>query len=90
MKILTISVNENGHGAYARQRRMADALVNSGHEVFWLAPNITCPSKETFLQVEDIKWPLPNPILWQIKLYFSLKKYSKIVEEIDVVFTVRE
>ena len=49
MKFLTVSMYSEGHGGYERHRRMSQALIEAGHQVYWLAPEIKNPAGENFL-----------------------------------------
>lgn len=90
MKILTIAVQTKGHGSYARQRRMADALIQRGHEVLWMAPGTDFPGEEQLLPVDPLWLPVPRPLVWQARLWKAFRKFKKELSQVDAVFTVRE
>ena len=37
-KILTLSMQNSGHGTFPRHERMANALAKAGHKVVWISP----------------------------------------------------
>ena len=90
MKVLTISIKSGGHGAYARQRRLAHALIKDGHEVLWLAPGVDFPGKETFLSFKA--GVLLKLGVWgQIPaLLLAFWRNNHMLSEVDVIFTFRE
>lgn len=91
MKALTIAVQTKGHGAYARQRRAADALINAGHEVLWLAPGMEWRGKEKLLTLDEDKPAVSlGPLTWIRRLERAFERYREEIEDVDVVFTVRE
>ncbi|MGB0712496.1 MAG: glycosyltransferase family 4 protein [Gammaproteobacteria bacterium] len=92
MKILTIAVQTKGHGSYARQRRIADALIEHGHEVLWFAPDTLHPGRERLFKVPEVpSWlPVPRPVRWQLRLRKAFNAYRDELRDVDAIFTVRE
>ena len=90
MKVLTISFQSSGHGAYARQRRLADALSAEGHEILWLAPGVDFPGKERWLPLS--LGPLQYfGVLGQVfLLLLAFRRHQKILDDVDLIYTFRE
>lgn len=90
MNFLTVSMYSEGHGGYERHRRMSQALIEAGHQVYWLAPEIKNPVGENFLPlIKYYSW-LPGPFGWILQLYFNLMHYREHLRDIDAVFTTKE
>jgi glycosyltransferase involved in cell wall biosynthesis len=88
MRFLTVSPYRAGHGAYERQRRMAQALVAAGHEVIWLAPATDFPGGERLVVVEDgFAWA-PGPLRWMLRVRRCLGRLGDV--GVDAVFSVSE
>lgn len=90
MKILTFSSQIHAHGAYMRQRRMVDALVDAGNDVYWIAPAIKISRKEKFIPLSNSK--IPNMIFGGIliKLIITYYKNRKKLSDPDLIFVTSE
>lgn len=89
MKILTCSIYSAGHGAFERQRRMARALINAGHEVLWLAPGLDYPDREKVIPVVR-RSKLPGPLGWVADLRRTIDAAVRDASGVDAVYIVND
>jgi glycosyltransferase involved in cell wall biosynthesis len=89
-KILTISMQTGGHGAFKRQQRMVDSLIRRGYEVIWIAPPGYIAPGVNIIPLSFSK--LPNIAFFglYIKLFATFVKNRKKLQNVRAVFSIRE
>ena len=89
-KILTLSMQNSGHGTFPRHERMANALAKAGHKVVWISPKGYQNKK--FIKINILLNFIPDFLF--IGIYFKLLLtcifYRELIRNIDYVLAIRE